>query len=411
MAAACGLVAAGGLVYVGKRIARRWQRRVVVDPLATAPEGIVEGSRLMSGGRPPSCQVAVAFEDPARSGELVVVGAGLRMEDYLVTPSHCCRYGFAVWLIGQNGKHVKVDSEELVLCPDVSAFYVPAAQWSQLGVAMAKLGPVALGSTVSVVSSADRQHTVGSLQLGQSLGRVFYTGSTLPGFSGAAYMNGNVAVGIHCHGGASAGGYECLYVWCRLKHALVQSPESSEYFVKNLRGKRSKVRFEELGEGVVVLREPTGHYHLTNAEVLAMIAEDEPEPPLDDWAQYMDWAWPREEMRRRKEAGQWEPESRILDFQRRSLQPPAREQLPQLQGPPSQDSSGKVQSRRQPLTEREQLMRLVGSVSSARLKEFLASQCPPGNMLPRILRQKQSSAPSGSRLGGPQNSGPPTESR
>lgn len=54
----------------------------------------------------------------------------------------------------------------------------------------------------------------------------------MPGFSGSAYMNGTVALAMHCHGGCRGGGYELLYLWARLKMVLDQVPEdSAEFFL------------------------------------------------------------------------------------------------------------------------------------------------------------------------------------
>lgn len=79
-------------------------------------------------------------------------------------------------------------------------------------------------------------------------------------------------MGMHCHGGTRGGGYEILYLWCRLKAALLSasdlgSPESSEEIMFGVAREESWVD-EPLPDDRAVVRAYDGSYHLTTALIV-----------------------------------------------------------------------------------------------------------------------------------------------
>lgn len=161
---------------------------------------------------------------------------------------------------------------EVILAADVSAIPMLEAQWSRLGVPMAKLGPVAGPATITVTSSCDKRYSVGILRPSQEImGRTLYEASTEGGFSGSAYMNGGVCLGMHCHGGAYGGGYEGLYLWNRLKQSKAEIPEASEDFLV-ASAKTQRWRMEDLGDSALVRME-SGHYHMATSELAAKLRD------------------------------------------------------------------------------------------------------------------------------------------
>lgn len=239
-----------------KRISPEMRR--LVDQLAVAPEGLIPGSPLLDGGRLPRGQVAVAVR---KDGNLHVVGGGLRVENHLVTPTHNTVRGYELWILNGD-REAKVDLDtEVVLAADVSAFAVSENTWSRLGVSQVKLGPLKETATVTLTSVCDYKYSVATVRVSSPMGRIVYEGSTQPGFSGSAYMNGTVALGIHCHGGARGGGYELLYLWNRLKEALDQPVEDSSEFL--LREARKGYDYEQLQASKVIVRFADGNYHRT----------------------------------------------------------------------------------------------------------------------------------------------------
>lgn len=247
---------------------------VQIDPLAVSPEGLVPGSPLLLNGRIPGCQVSIASQ--GEDGALLVVGAGIRIEDHLVTATHNCHFGRKILLFvdGKLDQRIELPADtEVSLAADVSAFPVPETTWARLGVSRARLAPMAQGTTVTITSSCDRKYSVGTLSSNQSaMGRCFYAASTMPGFSGSAYMNGATCLGLHCHGGVRAGGYEALYLYSRLKMHLRENPESSEEFLRKLKRRHRHLMVEEHDEQVI-LRSESGHYHLTTKELYNRLEE------------------------------------------------------------------------------------------------------------------------------------------
>lgn len=254
------------LTYSVKKLLKsRAKTSIVVDPINTCPEGLIPGNPLIEGGRLPNGQVAVALE---REGKLHIVGGGFRMGDHLITPTHNCQHGYNLWIVA-NGAEAKVDvNTELILAADVSAFAVPEPTWTQLKVKQTKLGPIKNLSTVTITSSCDNKYSVASLQTAEPLGRVQYHGSTIPGFSGSLYMNGTVAVAMHCHGGHRGGGYELLYLYARLSHALSAPPEDSIDFYLREAATGLDYKWEDLADNQAVLRFADGTYHLTSNEII-----------------------------------------------------------------------------------------------------------------------------------------------
>lgn len=95
-------------------------------------------------------------------------------------------------------------------------------------------------------------------------------------------MDGQSCIGMHNHGGSMAGGYEILYLWCRLKHALSQIPESSEDFLRRL-SKQKRLKFEHLDQDYSVVKTKSGHYHLATKDVKQKLRALRAVADPDDW--------------------------------------------------------------------------------------------------------------------------------
>lgn len=289
-----------GVLGVGAYALRRRKPKLAdlikVDPLRVAPEGLVPGNPLIEGGKIPDCQVQVLVE---KDGTYYVVGAGCRIEDCLITPAHNLQTGFTAY-IRRGEKMFPLQGHDMPLAADVVAYKVPESQWSQLGVSRARLAPLGRASSVAVTSCCDNKYSVATLAPHKDmLGRCIYYGSTLPGFSGSVYMNGTACVGMHCHGGAQAGGYELLYLYQRLKLALQQIPEDSAEFFLNAYSSQDP-RYEELSEDAVILRSEEGHYHLTTSEVLRKLRSVR-NKASQDWNDMMEEEELEQELRNRGE--------------------------------------------------------------------------------------------------------------
>lgn len=359
-------VAATGLALVaGVYGYRRWRRpqRVLVDPMMVAPEGLVEGNPLMEGGRIPSCQVRVAVKSD--NGDLVVLGGGVRILDCLVTATHNTLAGKDLYILTDKGT-AKVDtSTEMVLAADLSAFKVSRPTWSNLGVSIAKLGPMGSAPTVSIVSSCDKRYSVGTLRCSrETMGRVGYYGSTQPGFSGCAYMNGTVCLGIHMHGGTQAGGYESLYVYHRLQMELEEPGESGSYLLEKA---DEDYQVESLGDDFALVRFSSGHYHRTTQDIVDLMKKKK---GSKNWVDMMEYEELEQELANRDD---YQPEGRLslVTFPGESQRPRGKRPPPVVSTRESKDSTRAAEGTQRKPTERERLISQLSSISNAQLRAFL----------------------------------------
>lgn len=353
----------GGVLVASSALAWRYLRservRTLVDPMMVSSEGLVPGSPLLEGAKLPKCQVKLAI---VREGVRYIVGAGIRLENCLVTAMH---NGFqGTDLVAMGAIDYVVRSEAIILAPDLVAYELPEDVWARLGISQSRLAPLARSATVTVTSSCDMKYSVGELKPSRVLGRVDYFASTQPGFSGSPYMNGAVCMGIHIHGGAQAGGYEMLYVWARLKHHQQKKPEDSDtFFYDNYGGGETGFAVEELDEKSVILRDEYGHYHLTDADLISRLKRVKGSRAWDDQVTEEEI---EEELARRGYA----PESaafkgEFLGLEARDVPQPT---IPQ----PSPVVSLKLTDAQKPiLTGREQLIKRLSVVSNDRLRRLL----------------------------------------
>nr|QZZ63364.1 hypothetical protein [Leuven Luteo-like virus 1] len=203
----------------------KWFAKTKVISQIMTFESVIPGNPLYANGLVPKSQIRVCI--PKEDGTLVGIGAGIRLDEYLITPAHNCTTPEIV-LLSETGVEVTISTEKpLYLCADVFAFKLTNVQWSKLGAAMVRLAPLSDKRTVTIVSSVDKSYSIANLTRSETFGRCIYNGSTHPGFSGSVYHSGQQAYGMHCHGGTTNGGYQLLYLWAKLKLELMEIPETS----------------------------------------------------------------------------------------------------------------------------------------------------------------------------------------
>ncbi|APG75971.1 hypothetical protein 1 [Hubei sobemo-like virus 22] len=219
----CGIIV---LILISKtyQLVKDSTRQAVLRARGVSFESMRAGSVLVKG-EIPKYQVAVLRAGLLRDGH---VGYGIRVGNYLVAPHH---------VVTDAGEEVILSSKlAKVMMPPASAIrsrvvtdlvyvWLPESFWVKLGVPSAKFAqttenPLATCAGPEGVSS-------GLLRKSQVLGLVNYFGSTLPGFSGAAYEAAGHCMGIHI--GAVAGnnmGISAVVVVKELAHLVRQ--ESSQ---------------------------------------------------------------------------------------------------------------------------------------------------------------------------------------
>lgn len=340
-AATLATVVIGVGVYKWRHRPRKLDRKV--DPIMVSSEGLVPGSALFERGQVPNCQVGVAYKE---GSTLHICGAGIRVEDHLILPTHITFHGKDLYIYHKDREY-QVTSEALFLAADVSAYHVPEKVWTDLGIKMARLGPLSkTGSTVTVTSSVNGKYSIGGLRCGDLIGRTEYRSSTEPGFSGSAYANGAVILGQHYHGGSYSGGYEMLYLYARLKLALDQPVEDTgeQYFRTRRKAHRQQ---EDVGhETKVIVRFNDGTYHTPDKDLVRRMEEL---AEAEDWADQMEYEDVQEEYEKRhgqryKHAQYSEEEEDEYEYQPHSASCPAPVLTAGFSGE-SQGPAAKVKSR------------------------------------------------------------------
>lgn len=176
-------------------------------------------------------------------------GAGLRFREWLVMPAHVYSSVPEPYVKGLKCLSLKGCPYE-DLDTDLIAIKLADRDWSQLAAPTAVISQVIpdKGVYVAVVGVVGRG-TTGVLRHDPSVfGRVCYEGTTLGGYSGAAYTSGSQLVGVHTNGGAVNGGFSASYVWMLLNQKDKIKAEESEDWLRQAfqQGTRIKV---DLGWG------------------------------------------------------------------------------------------------------------------------------------------------------------------
>lgn len=166
--------------------------RLVLRLRGFSPEAMKDGSPF-TNGRVPDYQVELC-----EAGLLTdkFVGYGIRYKNVLVTPKHVADKITNMIIVGKKSKElvnnsylqseVVADLVYIVLSPEI---------WSRLGVSEAKKSQL-LHKTTANCSGKEGTST-GFIRKMPQVGMLAFSGSTVPGMSGAAYYTGTMVIGIH----------------------------------------------------------------------------------------------------------------------------------------------------------------------------------------------------------------------
>lgn len=236
------------------------------------------------------------------------VGCGVRVripyndESYIVVPRHVFDVlDDCVSMVGKGGtidfskSRIDLDGKTLDrpvldIDTDVVAFRVTDRECSTVGASVAK---VHVG--LDVDSSAYCQ-VVGPKGLGSCamvkpdnslFGGYVYTGSTVGGTSGAAYMVCGSVLAIHLAGGNVNIGYSLRLAYVTLLHQRNQKPEDSDEWIKQMvkSGKRIFVD-QNYGHSDDVRIRTKGKYHIVSRTALAALANVPETEVSGGWVQY-----------------------------------------------------------------------------------------------------------------------------
>lgn len=128
------------------------------------------------------------------------LGYGVRMSDVLVLPNHLisAARGKQLIAVGVGGKKILLNCKVFpsTKLSDIAYMPLTAAVWTNLGTRKATIQPV--NATLNPVSiCGPKGLSTGQLHRTKMFGLVNYTGSTLPGYSGAGYYYNGALAGVH----------------------------------------------------------------------------------------------------------------------------------------------------------------------------------------------------------------------
>lgn len=230
-------VRTAGALLPGFRKIRKWIGRIEVVP---HPDSSRENYRLESRKEgseefdltPPKCQAAIC---EMKDDVLVKIGCAVRFNgNFLVGPDHVMgENGLPKYAVGRQNSICLDGKERFPLDTDLVAIRMTDKEMSTIGVSVTKIGAIPSKGLYGQIVGVDGRGTTGVLKMDRvAFGRVVYDGTTLPGYSGAAYSAGAFVAAIHQSGGAVNGGYAAGYIWMLLKEHIPSS-ELVEFESKN----------------------------------------------------------------------------------------------------------------------------------------------------------------------------------
>lgn len=195
-------------------------------------------------------------------GRQVLVGCAIRFpEGALVAPDHVfVKDGDEKWVVGRQGR-VNITKMELIPL-DADCAMIMGADFATIGVKEAKIGLIpARGAHVKVVGGEDKGTTAMLKIDHNSFGKTIYEGTTVPGYSGAAYTEGNLLLAMHQSGGNVNAGYNASYIYVLIRKYLnVRFEESTDFLMSQYKA-GNKIWAKEYGVDEVFV-EINGKYHL-----------------------------------------------------------------------------------------------------------------------------------------------------
>lgn len=231
------------LVGMGIRRLIAWIRgpKVVVDNFSklNTREVVLESVRAGSTEQAMSVPKAQVMVGQMVSGNFHAHGCGVRMEKFLVLPDHVYSYANRdtkrTFVMGKTKNIIEITGRETqVIDTDLVYVELSADEWGRLGVAVMSIYvSMSDRGALAQIVGASAMGTTGVLKHDESVfGRVVYEGTTVGGYSGAAYLVGNQLAGIHQCGGKVNGGYSAQYLWVTIMWQQKMRLEDTEDWLK-----------------------------------------------------------------------------------------------------------------------------------------------------------------------------------
>lgn len=276
------------------------------------PESIREGSPLLTLAPLPFMFGVYGV----RKGSKTLLGTGWRYGNNLVTAAHVVMDRSFEKVVIQN--LVKKSFFETKAWVQLAADVAICDYEQRMELSSAKIDTVSRSANVMVYAARSSQNgSVGLLKHipSTALGFLEYTGSTLPGFSGAPYFNGVRVLGLHA-GGGTVGNYGLSASYIDMLIKSRQRLESSELDMIRRMLKTAKIEDVDYHQGLDETQVRIGGRYvvLDNEEFSQLFDDEEYERYFYDFDQEFDK--PRTRKLKKKvvwEEPDYEPET-IEDF-------------------------------------------------------------------------------------------------
>lgn len=233
--------------------------RVVDETSYFSCESVKSGSNEVDMTPPPS-QCGIMIKNI--QGEFVIHGCAVRFpNNWLVAPDHVLsdtRSGkFAK---GRQGHLDLAGKERVILAPDLVGIKLSEVEFAKIGISAAKVG-LLTRKILATIATYKGKGTCAALQNDYTIfGTVKYDGTTMPGYSGAAYMNGATIVGVHQHGGKENGGYNASYIYAALnRHDKLKMEDTPEWLEKLARSD-NPVQYRDYDMDSIMILHEDGRY-------------------------------------------------------------------------------------------------------------------------------------------------------
>lgn len=177
-----------------------WLRGVDTATPSYRVESIIPGSEFNPDMVIPSFQVEIHSSGTWTDK---FVAYGVRFQDFLVTPRHVldgvAKLGGELMLKTRRGsKIIRAQVVDSIGLNDMAYVKIDSSVWADLGVTSPSFPKQLTEIPSSIVTCVGRLGgSSGSIKFTDFMGFWNYSGSTVPGMSGAAYFIGNVCYGIH----------------------------------------------------------------------------------------------------------------------------------------------------------------------------------------------------------------------
>lgn len=233
-------------------------RAMTVDEKSVVYECLRPGSNEVDLLKP-NCQCSVGElvgTEFVLSGSAVLMGTD--EHNYLVMPEHVWVSTKRVWAKGRQhrveltGKRGTPD--EVPIANDLVAIAITSKEMSVIGISkMSVCHHVPEYGSEAKIVGVQGKGTTGVLKHDCSVfGKMTYNGTTMPGYSGSAYMVNNQIAGVHTQGSKLVnGGYSASFIWMILGHHIRKNLkdmtvlEETHDWLMSLHKKKKNVRVDK----------------------------------------------------------------------------------------------------------------------------------------------------------------------